>query len=281
MSMKIPLATLLSQAEKAVERWPWIPATEDSHHLPRWLLLAVGSRETNLNAAFTEGKTGDGGHGHGVWQYDDRFHEIPAGFDTNPQLQADIAAKMLAALIAHFPGNMQAAMAAYNAGVGGVERKLRNHQSADDATTGRDYGSDVLARLEALQEHLTVVVDLTKEAHEPTKPLEVWAEMIATDPVTGDYWVLTGPEGRVEAYNANGTRGTRFFGDLTEHPEFNAGPGTPNGGAVSIVFSAVAGANPGYVIYTRDPQGGVHPYRFDATTVAGTVVVSTVTVVHT
>src|SRR5437588_2820053 len=124
--MRIPEATLLKQAAAALQRWPWITEVEQAKGLPQFMLLAVGSRETNLNVAFTQGTTGDGGHGHGVWQYDDRFHQIPPGFDTHARQQAEIAAGLLADLVKHFPGNLVAAMAAYNAGAGGVEKQLKN-----------------------------------------------------------------------------------------------------------------------------------------------------------
>src|SRR2546430_16314344 len=101
--MGIPAATLLAQAKTALQQWPWVTDVEKAHGLPQFLLLAVGSRETNLNAAFTQGKTGDGGHGHGMWQYDDRFHKIPAGFDTDAPPPADGAAGLAAQLIKHFP----------------------------------------------------------------------------------------------------------------------------------------------------------------------------------
>src|SRR2546423_5219733 len=181
--MGIPAATLLAQAKTALQQWPWVTDVEKAHGLPQFLLLAVGSRETNLNVAFTQGTRGGGGHGHGVWQYDDRFHKIPAGFDTNARQQADIAAGLLADLIKHFKGNLAAAMAAYNAGVGGVEKQLKKGSNPDAATTGKDYGSDVLARLDALTKNLPATPPVTISLHDVS--LEVWAVMIATDPVTG------------------------------------------------------------------------------------------------
>src|SRR5438067_10918174 len=99
--MRIPAATLLAQAKTAMQQSPWITDVEKAHGLPEFLLLAVGSRETNRNVAFTQGKTGDGGHGHGAWQYDDRFHKIPERFDTDARQPADIAASLRADPIQH------------------------------------------------------------------------------------------------------------------------------------------------------------------------------------
>lgn len=152
--MRIAADVLVRQGRDALERWPWIGELEDMHALPRWLLLAVGSRETNLNPAYTQGATGDGGHGHGVMQYDDRSHTIPAGFDFDARLQFTTAAAMLRSLGQHFKGNWSAALAAYNAGVGAVERRLERREPVDWATTGRDYSSDVLARRDVLDRAL-------------------------------------------------------------------------------------------------------------------------------
>ena len=72
---------------------------EKRHKLPAGLLLAVASRETNM-----EDKVGDGGHGRGLFQIDDRFHgdwlaqHGAPGAGTTPRLAdaAEFAAAMLA-----------------------------------------------------------------------------------------------------------------------------------------------------------------------------------------
>jgi hypothetical protein len=56
---------------RAKVSWPLITAVNDSHGLPRCLLYAVGSKETNLRNV-----VGDGGHGHSVFQLDDRWHQV-------------------------------------------------------------------------------------------------------------------------------------------------------------------------------------------------------------
>jgi hypothetical protein len=111
--MRIPAATLLAQYRRASRDWPFIDALELHHGLPRGLLYAVGSRETNLTD-----KTGDGGHGHGVFQLDDRSHTIP-----NP-----------------FPVALQA--------------ELRRKLDPNAVTAGGDYGRDVLDRAAFLQRQL-------------------------------------------------------------------------------------------------------------------------------
>ena len=102
------------------------------------LLFAVGSRETNLT-----NEVGDGGHGHGVWQLDNRSHTPPGGFaqfDNNVPLQCSIAADMLHGLLAMEAGNVERAANRYNSG-----------QPETAHTTGRDYGPDVVQRMQALQ----------------------------------------------------------------------------------------------------------------------------------
>jgi hypothetical protein len=66
---------LSAQYQRAKSQWPFIHRTELARGLPRMLLFAVGSRETNLT-----NEVGDSGHGHGVWQLDDRSHMPPGGF---------------------------------------------------------------------------------------------------------------------------------------------------------------------------------------------------------
>ncbi|HUC37042.1 MAG TPA: hypothetical protein VMR97_07960 [Acidimicrobiales bacterium] len=128
--MDISPADLRAEVERALEDWPFIVTIERACGLPRWLLFAVGSRETNLT-----NEVGDGGHGHGVWQLDDRSHKIPTGFDQNVSQQAIAAAEMLAGELAAYGGDIIEAAAVYNSG-----------QPQDQFTTGGDYGTDVALR---------------------------------------------------------------------------------------------------------------------------------------
>ncbi len=136
--MNIRPAQLAAQYESARVRWPQLHRYERDYGLPSFLLFAVGSRETNLRAAFTEGTTGDQGHGHGGFQLDDRWHEIPEGFDYDIDAQATKAANMLAGLFER-EDDWQRALNRYNSGSPDVNR-----------TTGRDYGPDVWSRREYL-----------------------------------------------------------------------------------------------------------------------------------
>jgi hypothetical protein len=142
--VNITVDELNAEVERALATWPFIPTVERDHHLPVGLLLAVGSRETNLT-----NEVGDGGHGHGVWQLDNRSHVIPDGFDADVKAQATTAATMLEGLIAEF-GDLAPALAAYNAGAGDVSDRIALGRSVDAGTAGGDYSADVLDRLRAL-----------------------------------------------------------------------------------------------------------------------------------
>src|SRR5438128_10563988 len=99
--MKISADQLTQQVALAHSRgWlPFISSAEKRHKLPPGLLLAIGSRETNMQDI-----VGDGGHGRGLFQIDDRFHgdwlakHGARGAGTTPRLKdaAEVAAGMLA-----------------------------------------------------------------------------------------------------------------------------------------------------------------------------------------
>jgi hypothetical protein len=136
--MNIAPAVLVAQAERMAVNFPWLPGLEAQYRLPPFTLVAVGSRETNCT-----NEVGDNGHGHGIWQLDDRSHQIPLRFDSDVSLQASIAARMLAALFALYK-DWRLAFDAYNSG-----------RPSDAATTGHDYGPDVLARRDFLVAHFS------------------------------------------------------------------------------------------------------------------------------
>jgi peptidoglycan hydrolase-like protein with peptidoglycan-binding domain len=137
--MEITESELTAQYQQANSRWPFIHQTELAHGLPPMLLFAVGSRETNLT-----NEVGDFGHGHGVWQLDDRSHTPPGGFphfDADVPMQCDIAATMLQSILASTGRNVEEAAAIYNSG-----------QPGEPGTTHGDYGIDVLERMQFLQQ---------------------------------------------------------------------------------------------------------------------------------
>jgi peptidoglycan hydrolase-like protein with peptidoglycan-binding domain len=159
--MKVSTNELNQQVSRARSRgWTGVIAkAEKQHELPQGLLLALASRETNM-----EDIVGDGGHGRGLFQIDDRFwgdwlakNGAPRP-GTTPRLNAaaDFAANMLASNIAFARKNgvgandvLKFACSAYNAGQGGALSGFRKGDS-DLNTANNDYGGDVLERLAAI-----------------------------------------------------------------------------------------------------------------------------------
>jgi hypothetical protein len=128
--MDISPDELAAEYRQAKAQWPFITTVNDAYGLPPALLYALGSRETNL-----QNEIGDGGHGHGMFQLDDRSHHpIPPGFDNDVHAQATMAAQMMKGFYQQY-GDWTKACNVYNSG------------SPDTArTTGGDYGPDVMER---------------------------------------------------------------------------------------------------------------------------------------
>jgi hypothetical protein len=88
------------------------------HGLNPDLLAAVAAQETG-GPGSNSGRNvvGDGGHGHGLFQIDDRWHPFAstkAAMD--PAQNADYAAGMLSGLLKRYGGNVHEALCAYNSG---------------------------------------------------------------------------------------------------------------------------------------------------------------------
>jgi Transglycosylase SLT domain len=133
--------TLMPLVERAAERHGVSPA----------LLLAIMDRETGdprrigfggRNPAITNGND------FGLMQINRSAH--PGFFAhhdwRDPAANIDYGATVLKDNLRHYDGDVTKAAAAYNAGPGAVDRALGAGRSADSATTGGDYGSDVARR---------------------------------------------------------------------------------------------------------------------------------------
>ncbi|HLI95488.1 MAG TPA: transglycosylase SLT domain-containing protein [Candidatus Baltobacteraceae bacterium] len=107
-----------SLAARGVAFAPQIAAAAEKYGLDPRLLAAVAAQETGgpgSNAG--RNVVGDGGHGHGIFQIDDRFHDFAkTGAAMNPQTNADYAAGMIAGLLKQYGGDVHKALSAYNAG---------------------------------------------------------------------------------------------------------------------------------------------------------------------
>jgi hypothetical protein len=111
-----PIASRL--AADGVAFAPEIAGAARRHGLDPGLLAAVAAQETGgpgTNAGHNI--VGDGGHGRGLFQIDDRWHPFattPAAMD--PGQNADYAAGMLSGLLHRYGGNVHEALSAYNTG---------------------------------------------------------------------------------------------------------------------------------------------------------------------
>lgn len=147
------------------------------------LLAAILDRESRGGYALKPpgpGGLGDGGHGHGLGQIDDRTHAsfLAAKFDDGDFLWMEPAfailysARLLAKLLKATGGDEPVAVAAYNCGLRRAQNAVMQGATAsstraeriaalDRATTGGDYVSKVLENRDALQ----VVSKMAEEPH--------------------------------------------------------------------------------------------------------------------
>jgi soluble lytic murein transglycosylase-like protein len=97
---------------------PEIAGAARRHGLDPDLLAAVAAQETGgpgSNAG--RNVVGDGGHGRGLFQIDDRWHAFAGtAAAMDPAKNADYAAGMLSGLLKRFGGNVHKALSAYNSG---------------------------------------------------------------------------------------------------------------------------------------------------------------------
>lgn len=116
------------------------------------VLMAIAMRETNGTNIM-----GDGGHGHGMMQIDDRsFPEWTRQWkasgmpvDDNIRKGAAVLASKRAYVESKRPdlpaGDLEyASIAAYNTGEGNVVKSIAAGRSPDATTTGGDYAAEVL-----------------------------------------------------------------------------------------------------------------------------------------
>ena len=111
-----PIASRL--ADTGVAYAAEIARAARQYRLDPELLAAVAAQETGgPDSNSGRNVVGDGGHGRGLFQIDDRWHAFassPAAMD--PAENADYAAGMISGLLKRYGGNVRAALSAYNAG---------------------------------------------------------------------------------------------------------------------------------------------------------------------
>ena len=156
-------ADLTKQFEHARQNG-WLPYFEDAaqqYGFPVEVLLAIGSRETNMRNI--KGDFRDGiYHGFGIMQVDigtdPEFCKnwTPAKVTESIHRGTQILSGKRKFLATKNITELKAIAAAYNTGEGNVARSVAANQDPDRTTTGRDYGSDVLARMEIFKRLLGV-----------------------------------------------------------------------------------------------------------------------------
>ncbi len=172
--------------------------TSAGHHEHRPEVVAgIMMRETEgglskwLDKPGPEGR-GDGGHGHGLMQIDDRsFPDFcRAERWQDPATNIDFGCRVLLGkssfLKAHFPQLApdtleRAAVAAYNCGEGNVKKALEAGQDVDAFTTGHDYSRCVLDFAQAYLELEEPPAPATAPEPEPVQAagVGIWGTLFA------------------------------------------------------------------------------------------------------
>ena len=145
---------------KLAEGWrDIIEAAAGAHGIRPCVIAGIGSRESGWGLLLEPpgpAGTGDGGHGRGLMQIDDRsFPEFCAGEEwKDPEPNVGFGCEVLAEkrayirkrLILGADDELRATVAAYNCGQGNVLKVLARGEDVDARTTHKDYSRDVLDR---------------------------------------------------------------------------------------------------------------------------------------
>jgi len=132
------------------DRWlPLVNAAAKKYRLDPALIFAVMERESGGKNQY-----GDGNHGRGLMQIDDRtwgawLAKHDGGMDPASNIMK--GAEILRDCLNSFPHDLKAAIAAYNAGSGRVSQAVRAGHDPDSVTTGHNYGADVLRRMKRFE----------------------------------------------------------------------------------------------------------------------------------
>ncbi len=153
-----------------------IAAAARRHGVDPELLAAVAAQETG-GPASNAGRNvvGDGGHGRGLFQIDDRWHAFAAtAAAMDPSKNADYAAGMLHDLLRQNGGDAHRALSAYNAG----------SPTARGTTTRWGDGS-VLGYADSVMRHYSDLTGQTPAAEAESPQSSAVADMQSTLQSTG------------------------------------------------------------------------------------------------
>jgi Bacterial SH3 domain/Transglycosylase SLT domain len=154
-----PKSTLYSEHLAAAN--PYKAAVTAAAASYQWLkpaiLAAIGSRESGWGIFLDSNDAGDGGHGRGIMQIDDRYHQafISSKNWRDPGVNIKYAVdNVLADYYNYLSKNtsltgfdlLRGAIASYNAGPGNVVDAVNAGLDVDAYTTGADYSWDVIQR---------------------------------------------------------------------------------------------------------------------------------------
>lgn len=138
-------------------------ASASEFSFPAEILIAISSRETNINPKYQHAK-GDGGHGHSIMQIDDRsFPDFCNSGDwKDPAKAIRMGARVLSYKLQEVEkvkgipeaDRLRIAIAGYNCGARRAADHYLNKRSPDASTTGKDYSQDVLERAAFFKEKL-------------------------------------------------------------------------------------------------------------------------------
>lgn len=173
---------------------PQIEAAARQYGLDPRLLAAVAAQETG-GPGSNSGRNvvGDGGHGHGVFQIDDRWHTFAKSADAmDPAANARYAASMISDNLKRYGGNVREALSAYNAGdphatgttttwadgetLGYADSVLRHYRQLGGADSSSAPTPLDLARANDADTLATVnsLASFAGQFHLPTAPPPVW-----------------------------------------------------------------------------------------------------------
>jgi len=167
---QIFIAVIPSEAEQYADA---ILQVASEQNVDPFLIVALGERETAWGTGsgyYPKGSpagTGDGGHGHGLLQIDDRtWGDWLATHNWgDPHTNITQGVLILKSGLAYFAGKgltgsdqLRAAIAAYNHGPGNVWKNIQTGRDVDYGTEGNNYSSWVATKLASLTGAFTSAV---------------------------------------------------------------------------------------------------------------------------
>lgn len=191
-------ADLRKQYERA-KKLGWLTPIENAasaYNFPVELILAIGSRETNLDPKYLK-VSGDRGNGFSPFQVDRRSYPdwVNSGKWTNiaesavqccrvlAEKQAEVVREARARVVKLTTNELtRIAVAAYNRGSAGAVKDFIRDGNPDRGTTGKNYSADVLVRAKIFKRLITEDKPAEPVALPTDMPGDVTVTAVSTDP---------------------------------------------------------------------------------------------------